>query len=44
MMKNARKLTDVLRDPFMAAENEDDIYNLLTMEVMTENVSKDILE
>ena len=43
-MKNARKLTDVLRDPFVAAEDEGEIYNLLTMEVMTENVSKDILE
>ena len=43
-MKNARKLTDVFRDPLMAAEDEDDIYNLLTIEVMTENGSKDILE
>ena len=47
MMKNARKLTDVFRehgDPFMAPEDEDDIYNLLTKEVMDEKVSKDILE
>ena len=44
MMTNARKLTDVFRDPFVAAEDEDEIYNLLTMEVMTEKVSKDILE
>ena len=47
MMKNARKLTDVFRehgDPFMAPEDEDEIYNLLTQEVMTEKVSKDILE
>ena len=47
MMKNARKLTDVFRehgDPFMAPEDEDEIYNLLTKEVMTEKVSKDILE
>ncbi len=38
MMKNARKLADVFReqgDPFMPPEYEDDIYNLLTMEVMT---------
>lgn len=41
------KLIDVFRehgDPFMAAEDEDGIYNLLTKEVMTEKVSKDILE
>ena len=44
MMKNARKLTGVFRDPFMAAEDENVIYNFLTMEVMTEKVSKDILE
>ena len=47
MMKNARKLTDVFRehgDPFMAPEDEDEIYNLLTKEVMTETVSQDILE
>ena len=47
IMKNASKLTDVIRehgDPFMAAEDEDEIYNLLTKEVMTEKVSKDILE
>ncbi len=43
-MTNARKLTDVFRDPFVAAEDEDEIYNLLTMEVMTEKVSKDIVE
>ena len=35
-MKNVRKLTDVFRDTFVAAEDEDDIDNLLTMEVMTE--------
>ncbi len=43
MMKNARKLTDVFReqgDPFTPPVYEDDIYNLLTKEVMTENVSK----
>ncbi len=44
MMTNARKLTDVFRDPFVAAEDGDEIYNLLTAEVMTEKVSKDILE
>ena len=47
MMKNARKLTDVFRehgDPFMAPEDEDEIYSLLTKEVMTETVSQDILE
>ena len=44
MTTNARKLTDVFCDPFMADEDEDDIYNLLTMEVMSEKVSKDILE
>ena len=27
--------TDVFRDPFMAAEDEKEIYNILTMEVMT---------
>ena len=45
MMKNARKMTDVFRehgDPFMAREDEDTIYN--TKEVMTEKLSKDILE
>ena len=38
MMTNARKRmpTDVFRDPFMAAEDENDIYNFLTIEVMTE--------
>ncbi len=38
MMKNARKLADVFceqGDPFMPPEYEDDIYNLLTKEVMT---------
>ena len=38
MMKNARKLADVFReqgDPFMPPEYEDEIYNLLTKEVMT---------
>jgi len=47
MMKNACKLTDIVRehgDPFMAAEDENEIYNLLTNEVMTEKVPKDILE
>ena len=44
MMKNAGKLTDVFRDTCMAAQYEDEIYNLLTMEGMTEKVSKDILE
>ena len=41
--KNARKLTDVFRYPF-EDEYEDDVYNLLTMGVMTETMSKDILE
>ena len=47
MMKNARKLADVFReqgDPFMPPEYEDDIYKLLTTEVMTEKVFKYILE
>ena len=47
MTKNAWKLTDVFRehgDPFMAPEDEDEIYSLLTKEVMTETVSQDILE
>ena len=47
MMKNARKLTYVFRehgDPFLAGEYEDEIYNLLTQEVMTEKVHEDILE
>ena len=46
-MKNARKLTDVFPehgDPFLAAEYEDEIYNLLTQEVMTEKMHEDILE
>ena len=43
-MTNARKLTDVFCDPFVAAEDEDDIYNLLTMKVISEKVYKDILE
>ena len=30
--------------PFVAAEDEDEIYNILTQEVMTEKVSKDVLE
>ena len=34
----------VFRDPFVAAEDEDEIYNLLTMEVISERVYKDILE
>ena len=28
----------------MAAEDEEDIYNIVTMEVMTEKVSRDILK
>ena len=43
MTKNAWKLTPVFReqaDPFLAAEDEDDIYNLLTQEVMTEKCLK----
>ena len=43
MIKNARKLTGVFcehGDPFMAPEGDDEIYNLLTTEVMTEKVSK----
>ena len=47
MMTNARKLPDVFHehgDPFMTPEDEDEIYNLLTKEVMNEKVSKDILE
>ena len=46
-MTNARKLADVFREQgnsFMAPEYEDDIYNLLTTEVMTKKVSKYILE
>ena len=35
-MTNARKLTDVFPDPFVVAEDEGDIYNILTMDVMTE--------
>ena len=37
MMTNTRKLTYVFRDPF---EDEDEIYNLLTMEVITEKCLK----
>ena len=47
MMKNARKLGYVFRehgDSFMPPEYEEDIYNLLTKEVMTKKVSKYILE
>ncbi len=47
MMKNAWKLTDVFceqSDPFMPPEYEGEIYNLIKHEVMTENVSKYILE
>ena len=47
MMNNARKLTDLFRehaDPLLAAEDEDEINNLLTQDVMTEKVPKDILE
>ena len=44
MMTNARKLTYVFRDPFVAAKDEADIYNILTIEVMSEKVYKDILE
>ena len=46
MMKNARKLADVSRekgDPFMPHEYEDDIYNLLTKEIIAKKVSKYIL-
>ena len=43
-----RKLTyncnNVFRGPFVAAEDEEDIYNIVTMEVMTEKVSRDILK
>ena len=38
MMKYARKLADVFRqqgDPYMPPEYENDIYNLLTKEVLT---------
>ena len=45
MTNNARKLIDVFRehgDPFMAAEDEDEIYNLLTKEVMTEKYRKTV--
>ena len=31
-------------DPFVAAEDEYEIYNLLTKEVLTKNESKDIFE
>ena len=34
----------LFRDLIVAAEDEDGIYNLLTMEVMTQKVSIDILE
>ena len=44
MMTNGRKLTDEFRAPFVAAEDDDEIYNLLTMEVITEKVYKDNLE
>lgn len=47
VMKNAAKLTSVFHehgDPFIADEGEDNIYNLLTREVMTEKVTKDIIE
>ena len=39
MMENARKLTDVFREPLVAAEDEDEIYNLLTIAVMTKKKS-----
>ncbi|XP_014678848.1 PREDICTED: uncharacterized protein LOC106818680 [Priapulus caudatus] len=47
MTRNAGKLTKVFRehgDPFMSTEDEDEIYNMLTKEVMTAKVSKDIIE
>ena len=49
IMKNALTLTYVFRehdDPFMAPESfyEDEIYNLLTKEVITEKVCKVTLE
>ena len=43
MMENDRKLTGVFRehgDPFMPTEYENEIYNLLTTEGMTDKVSK----
>ena len=40
MMKNTREHGD----PFMTPDDEDEIYNLLTKEVMTETVSQDTLE
>ena len=46
IMKNAQKLTNVFqehRETFMATEDEDEIYSILTKEVMNESVSKDIL-
>jgi hypothetical protein len=46
VVNNAAKLTAVFQehgDPFATAENEDEIYNLLTKEVMKENVSNDIV-
>ena len=42
-MKNAQKLTNVFReheDPFMATEDEDEIYNILMKEVMNEKYQK----
>ena len=47
MMKNARKLTDVFLEqgePFMPPAYEDEIYHLLTKKVITEKLSKYILE
>ena len=38
MMTNGWKVTYVCRAPFVAAEDDDEIYSLLTMEVMTEQV------
>ncbi len=47
IMNNARRLTEVFceqSDQFMPPEYDDEIYNLLTQEVMAENMSKYILE
>ena len=47
MMNNPEtsiQLQYVFRDPFVAAEDEEDIHNIVTMEVMTEQVSRDILK
>ena len=47
MMSHASKLSVVFRehgDPFVEEEVGDEVYNLLTIEVMNEKVSRDILE